>query len=314
MNDFPARKRAAVRLEGGLGDHLLGMRVLSFIHARRPCHEIVIYSDCGGASTQLTIAGMSPYVSTVVPIHQTGPPKRLSEMGRLDNLDAADLTEMRASDLFVDAHGVTMFVPAAALLNVPVFDILRHRPELSLPPASLKEADQLLAPYGDAIFVGLNLMKYGGVVLQYYEPRIRHLLMGLLEHPRVVMFDLLTSQYDFAHWPQPERAVREQATREESAFCRALCGLSDRIVPLVDLPIATIAALLQRCHYFVGVDNGMKHLAWALDIPRTYFAPARFETDKALRWMPDLHRLLTFDCPVHALECHLDEARTLLMR
>src|SRR6266545_5979330 len=181
MNNASATKRVAVRLEGGVGDHVLGMRILRFIHTRRPCHDIVVYSDCGGASTQLEIAAMSPYVSSVVPIYQSAAAKRQADMGKLENIRREDLETMFSADLFIDAHGLTLFVPAAVLLNVPIYDILAHRPELSLPPHALAEADRLLASYDGAIFVGLNLMKYGGTVLRYYEPRITYLLRRLLD-------------------------------------------------------------------------------------------------------------------------------------
>jgi hypothetical protein len=322
MTDIVSKKRAAVRLEGGLGDHLLGMRVLHFVHARRPDHEIVVYSDCAGAGAQLAIAAMSPYVSSVVPIYQSEPPRRTADMGRLENLRREDLKAMLSADVFIEAHGLTMFIPAAAELNVPVFDILGHRPELIVPPNAIAEADRLLAPYehahehkhDNAIFVGLNVMKYGGIVLRYYESRIKQILCKLLENPRVVVLNLFTSQYAFAHWPQPDRELREHNVREESAFSRSLCAISHRVVPLIDLPIETTAAVLQRCRYFVGVDNGTKHLAWALNVPTTYFMPTQVDTLRALRWLPDLHRLLTFDCDDDELNVHLEEARDLLDR
>jgi hypothetical protein len=312
MSNVSERKEAAVRLEGGVGDHVLGMRILRFIHMRWPCHDIVVYSDCGGASTQLDMAAMSPYVSRVVPIYQRAPAKRQADMGKLENIRSEDLKTMFSADLFIDAHGLTLFVPAAVLLNVPIYDILAHRPELSLPPHARVDADRLLASYDGATFVGLNLMKYGGTVLGYYKPRIIHVLRRLLADPRVVVLNLLTSQYEFPHWPQPDREVREQQSREESAFCQALCQLSDRILPVIDQPIATVAALLQRCRYYIGLDNGTKHLAWALNVPSTYFVTAEFEPFRAIRWLPDVHRYLTFDCKDDALESHLEEARALL--
>jgi hypothetical protein len=44
------KRFVAVRLEGGLGDHILGMRVLRFVRDRYPRHEIVALSDAHGLS------------------------------------------------------------------------------------------------------------------------------------------------------------------------------------------------------------------------------------------------------------------------
>ena len=74
----------------------------------------------------------------------------------------------------------------------------------------------------------------------------------------------------------------------------SLPALDSRIVPCADLPIEVVASLLTRCRYFVGGDNGIKHLAWALDIPRTFFIKAPPPRLDILRWMPDVHRMLQF--------------------
>jgi hypothetical protein len=296
----------AVRLEGGLGDHILGMRVLRFVRERYPCHNIVIYSDAGGHSTQLRVASMSPYISTVVPVYAK--PARITAMGRLENIRPQDLRLMLSSDVFVDAHGETMFLEASVALNAPVFAILAHRPELLLPGASIQEATSLLAKYEGAVLVGLNLTKHGAALLRRYEARIVHILQRLLEHPNVIVLNILSSSYEFTHWPEPERTMRHRCSVGESQFLRKLCKLSDRIVPCVDLPIDTIAAVLSRCRYFIGVDNGIKHLAWALGVPHTFFSPVRPRLERALRWMPDLNRMLLFDCPESTLVAHLAEA------
>jgi ADP-heptose:LPS heptosyltransferase len=98
---------------------------------------------------------------------------------------------------------------------------------------------------------------------------------------------------------EPE-TLRREATRLASFESGAL-----NFADYTDLPIEVIAALLSRCRYFVGGDNGIKHLAWALDIPRTFFVKERPPRLDVLRWMPDVHRLLTFDCGEHRLRRHL---------
>ena len=69
-----------------------------------------------------------------------------------------------------------------------------------------------------------------------------------------------------------------------------------------------MAALINRCRYFVGLDNGIKHLAWALGVPLTLLYPMYPSTDNIVRWLPDIHRMLLFDCSDDDLEMHLTDA------
>ena len=78
--------------------------------------------------------------------------------------------------------------------------------------------------------------------------------------------------------------------------------------------ISLVAGLLAKCRYFIGVDNGIKHLAWALNVPHTVFLPhppgARF----ILRWMPDFDRSLLLGCTKAELARHVDDARAAIRR
>jgi len=304
ISDMKGDGSVSVRLEGGLGDHVLGMRVLRFVRARYPSHQIIAYSDCGGHSTQLRVASMSPLVSEVVPVYQQSAPKR-GEVGTLANVRREDMEKMLAHDLFIDAHGVGLFARAATVLNVPIFDILAHRPELCISTEDLQNATRLLADHGEAIFVGLNLTKYGVDFLRRHESRLMYIPRRLLEHPKVVVLNFFTSSYAFPHWPERERALREQNSRGEYELLKEYCQLSDRIVPCIDLPVGTTMALLRQCRYFIGLDNGIKHLAWALDIPRTFFHPGMPSNFFVMRWMPDFHRMLRLDCADNQMNRHL---------
>ncbi len=311
MSTVTARRSVSVRLEGGLGDHILGMRVLRFIHDHYPDHEIVAYSDSAGHSTQLAIASMSPFVSRVVLVGQRAPPKR-GEVGKLDNIRAEDMQMMLAHDVFIDAYGRSMFARASIALDVPIFEILAKRPELRVAPSTLREASELLAPYAGAKFVGFNMTKYGAAFLERNMAPITYVLHRLLEDPMVVVLNMFTSRYTFNHWPQRERVYREETAAGESGVQSRLCVLSERIVPCVDLPIETIVALLKRCRYFIGLDNGIKHLAWALDLPHTFFHTERPSPYFVMRWMPDLHRMLLFNCANDSLDRHIAEAKATL--
>jgi hypothetical protein len=305
-----AQKSVSVRLEGGLGDHILGMRVLPFIRERRPYHDIVVYSDSGGHPVQMQVAEMSPLVARVVPVYAE--PKGHNVVGRLENIRSQDLALMLATDLFIDAWGGDMFITAAAALQVPVFDIFAARPVFKVPNEDERCAARLLGDFAGASFVGMNLSKYGAGILKRHERSIVRLLHGILEHPKVIVLNMFTSSYEFAHWPEPQRTLRRQYSIEEVSVVRSLSTISDRVVPCADLPLCTVAALLKRCSYFVGVDNGVKHLAWALDVPHTFFVPERPRVLGTLRWIPDVHRMLFLDCSDDLLDAHIATAHDVL--
>jgi hypothetical protein len=281
-----ASQLIAVRLEGGLGDHILGMRVLSFVRAKYPDHDILVYSDAAGHPTQLEIARMSPLVTAVTP----------------------DREAMFASDVVIDAWGGTMFVEAAEHLNVPVFDILSSRPHLSIAPEADNAALDFLGADRDAPLIALNLSKYDASLLIHYSHVIAALLHGLLEREDVIILNFFTSTYEFPHWQEPQRTEREQAADRRGRFLAGLSRISERIRPCRDLPLPVVAALINRCRYFIGVDNGIKHLAWALDVPQTCLYPIQPTTEHIMRWLPDVHRLLLFDSREQDFDAHLADA------
>ncbi len=295
MNGDGGKGTVAVRFEGGLGDHLLAMRVLPFIHRRYPAHDIVVYSDSGAHTTPMQVTAMSPYVTRVVPIRANSPERTVAA------LCPEDLAKLHSADVFIDAWGETMFADASVTLNVPMFEILACRPELLVPASATRAAATLLSKYQGARFIGLNLTTHGAVLLRCYRDRIMQVLTTLLDQPQVTMLNIFTSRYDFPHWPEPFRSQRRGQSLDDAELQRGLCAMSARIVPCADLPITTVAALLQNCCYFIGVDNGIKHLAWALGTPLTYFHVGRPRMRHVLRWMPDFHRMLPFDSSEDAL-------------
>lgn len=298
----------AVRLEGGLGDHILGMRVLRFVRNRYPAHGIAVYSDSGGHSTPIQIVSMSPFVSNVVALARRAPQTIVSEEGELSATRERDIASMMSADVFIDSYSGLMFSDAARLLDVPIFSILAHQTELVVSENEHRKADRVLNLGSDTILVGMSLAKFGGGVLTRNVSLITHVLHRLLEDPRVVVLNMFTSSYDYPHWPEPDRTRRRSTSVSDGAFLCKLCAMSNRIIPCVNLPITTIAALLTRCRYFIGVDNGIKHLAWALGVPRTYFHPVKPSMQHVLRWMPDVHRMLLFGCSRTDLEKHIDAA------
>ncbi len=299
-----SRRTVAVRLQGGLGDHILGMRVLRFVRGRYPLHEIVVYSDSGGYEPQLQIAAMSPYVSRVVPVYESRIPTATDEVGKIDNLRPEDQAAMLSSDCFVDAFGRGMFAAASISLDVPIVDILAHRPEFIVSAVAETHARGILRDHVNRPVVSMNLTKWGVDVLRKHESNIRQLLKEVLEHQGAIVLNIFPTCYQYGNWHEPQRTARSEQSRGEAKFLAELCSLDCRVIPCVDLPLATIVALLKRSCYFIGVDNGIKHIAWALQVPRTYFHPIKPSLMWTLRWMPDLHRMLLFDCTKDAFASH----------
>jgi hypothetical protein len=125
MSESSGRNTIAVRLEGGLGDHILGLRVLRFLRRRYPRHEIIGYSDSGGYRPPLEAASMSPYFNRVLPVARL--PVDDDNWGELSAVLPEWLAAMHSAEIFVDGWTSKMFVEAALVLDVPVFDILAER-------------------------------------------------------------------------------------------------------------------------------------------------------------------------------------------
>jgi Glycosyltransferase family 9 (heptosyltransferase) len=282
----------AVRLEGGIGDHLLGMRVLSFIKKRYPAHKILVYSDCAGNAAQLQVAAMSPHVNSVIPIFQERSRVTMSTLGELTNIDDKYLDVMTKADVFIDGHSKFLFLDASICLDVPYYEILSSRPQLNIRTEDMNRAMEILGAKSGLRYIAINFGKYNAQAWRSNLPNLRRLVFDLLEDHQVYILNMFSRVFDFPHWPDTERMERRKQIIELSEVNAEICEWSDRIFPIVDEKITTVAALLKRCSYFIGVDNGIKHLAWALDIPRTFFFPFVPDREYVLRWIPDSNRML----------------------
>ena len=227
---------------------------------------------------------MSPFVSEVIP---------------------ANGTIGGAAEAWIDASGEDLFATTAVALQMPMFEFLATRPALTLPVWATAEADRFLQRFTASSFVGVCFAGDDPETLRQFQPRILEAIGMALGSPDAMALNFFTTRYSFAHRPEADRARLEEASTQAGAFLTGLSTLDARIVPCADLPIELVAALLARCRYFVGGDNGIKHVAWALDIPRTFFVKARPLRLEIMRWMPDVHRMLTFDCPDAQLRRHL---------
>jgi len=306
------RNTAAIRLEGGLGDHLLGMRLLGPLRAKYPQHRIVAYSDAGGAKPQLQVVRMSPMVSEVCPVSQDPLRVTMSSLGLLGNLDARDLARIREADVFVDAYTQSLFLEQARMLDVSPFEVLASTPVLHISDDAKTLGARLLDRVDGQKFVGLNFAKYGLDILRGCLDTLRRFVDDLMTLPNTHLLHFYTRRHRFPHWPEPDRSRREQQAHMETAVLEEITGwYSDRCTAIIDEEISIVAALLARCNYFIGVDNGIKHLAWALGVPRTWIVPYRGLAQQwILRYAPDYHRMLQLGCSVGELERHIAAARS----
>ncbi len=303
------RQSIAVRLEGGIGDHILGLRLLPFIRQAHPKRPIIVYSDAGGNPEQLEVAHLSPFVSHVIPVLSRDPSTITEKnMGELEALGKAFLDQIETSHLFFDAWGDGYFLEASRQLGVSPWEILAHRPELRIPASAKNDASQRLDAWRGHQFVGLNLSKFGVIFLKYAIEKLLPFFEALLANPKVVILFFFRTSFDFPHWPKGLRNLRKGVSKEEVLVYEALCQTYPRMVAIRDAPLTSVAAMLQGCRYFIGVDNGIKHLAWALNVPRTLICPELPPLDETLRWIPDYHRTLPMDNPDQTLKAHIEDA------
>ena len=285
----------AVRLEGGIGDHVLGLRLLPYVRAAHPDERIIVYSDAAGSETQRDVAQMSPFVNEVRMIGPRPDGVSLATMGDISTLPDNDRHRIEQSAAFYDAWGGDYFMHAAHSLDIPVFQILATVPELHVPPAAQTWADKLLANQGECKFVALHLAKYGAENLHIVLEPVRRILAAIGTRSDVRILNLFSRRFGYNHWPDDVRANREANQEREADMLTQLSESDERIHALPDLDILQLAAVLRRSCYFIGVDNGIRHLAWALGLPSSVVMPQRPDPQFSLRWCQDYHRVVTPD-------------------
>jgi hypothetical protein len=286
--------RIAVRLHGGIGDHILGMRLLRFIKAKFPSDEIVAYSDGGGNLPQLEIASLSPYVSRVIPIFTTDQ-QTAENLGDLANIRLQDLETLNSAKCFFDAEISHLFLPASRRLGFPIYEILAARPPLRVSGKAIENAKDYLEGLEGKFLVALNFAKYGGMFLERQLPWVQSVLQPLIRRRDLAIISIFSRSFQYPHWPAPQRQQRLTDQIEEAdAVETHISNWGPEVREVVDAPLTVVAAVLKQCSVFVGVDNGIKHLAWALGVPLVYFMPSIPDGVFILRWMPDFHRMFVF--------------------
>jgi Glycosyltransferase family 9 (heptosyltransferase) len=153
----------------------------------------------------------------------------------------------------------------------------------------------------------LNLAKYGGLFLRHQLPWIQGVLQPLLRRRDLSIISIFSRTFQYPHWPAPQRLQRLTHQIEEAdAVETSISNWGPEVRTLIDAPLSVVGAVLKHCHLFIGVDNGIKHLAWALGIPLIYFMPNIPDPVFILRWLPDFHRMFVFGENVDALTATLE--------
>jgi len=301
-----------IRLEGGIGDHILGMRLLYFIKKRYPRHKIIGYSDCAGAFGQLAVAGMSPYLDEVIQVYHRIRYPTVTTWGNLQNIAPKYLKLMQSHELFFDTWGETFFIPQAIKLGFPYMEMLNRPPEIIIPEEYRKKARTFLKSWSGYTFVGMDISKSDYRSLKRQQRSVIKFLRGLLRNPKVVVLNFYTSGYEFKHWPKALALNRQETVEKDSLLRGQLWNINKRVIPIVDYPISMVATLLSYCRYFIGVDNGIKHLAWALRIRHSVFTQKIPRPHFVWRWVPDVDRFLLFSAKDSDLKSHILEAQKII--
>jgi hypothetical protein len=230
-------------------------------------------------------------------------------MGSLDALDENSRRMIESHSISIDAWSSKLFIDESRTLDYPLFEILCSRPKLNPPLAAELEADEIVRSYGNRPLVAINLTKGCGEYLGKHSSALSHLLAEALTADAVLL-NLISTQAMFPHWPRRDRELREAQAMVEASIFAKLPEADRNIVNVVNVSISCVTALLKRCCYFIGVNNGIKHIAWALNLPLTCFVPTIPDRVSILRWMPDFNRALEFDASETVVKAH---ARSILM-
>jgi hypothetical protein len=246
---------------------------------------------------------MSPLISDVAPVVRRTEETVLPDMGFLKALDDSSRRLIESHSIFIDAWSANLFIAESRALGYPLFEILRSRPELNPPSVAELQAGEIVRPYANRPLVAINFIKAGGEYLAQHFSAPGHLLADALMAGAVIL-NFISTKTSFSHWPRDARELREAQAMVEARVFAKLPEADRNIVNVVNVPISCVTALLKRCCYFIGVNNGIKHIAWALNLPLTCLVPSLPDGVSILRWMPDFHRALEFDASEEAVKGH----------
>ncbi len=265
--------RINVRLEGGLGDHLLATRFIPAIREKYPNARIKAYCDTDGKTFQKD-ALQSAYgflYDEIVVI----PSKKHKEFwvdcqfgtdnfyGALENVPDDILKEMTEDcDKFYDLH-----IDGLKWMNYD-FDAMRYF--YFFPKPNLKDLPDLGWPVEDYVVMHLHSATSKGHVLEQFY--IDGLVKKVSEFTRVVIISTPETNNLFEHLKSDKVSIFN--------------GLVDEVF-----------AIISKAKAMVSTDSGFRYIAYGYNVPVITFsancmAPGQVPLSHQIRWLMFTNQLL----------------------
>jgi ADP-heptose:LPS heptosyltransferase len=275
--------KIAVRMEGGLGDHLCANRFVAAILDKYPKADVTAYSDTEGQTFQReALVSLYPDFYKEVKVIPERKYKKMiikSVLGTenfpplLSNIPDEYLSEMKSADKFYDLH-IDSFPMEYKNYD---FEWLRYFHFFPKPTVDLKSPvseDSIVFHLDSAASSDINDLS---------SKHCENLVAPLAKHARCLLIAKDPSS-EFYSW-----------TRDHAG------------VELISGTIKSIADYVSGAKLFVGIDSGFKFLAHALDVPALVLSRSSLQPNSCInsfhvRWLmwPNIcYPLYTQPCVIH---------------
>lgn len=262
--------RINIRLEGGLGDHLLGTRFIPAIKEKYPDAKIYAYCDTEGKKFQENALKVA--YSHLFDNIQTIDKKKFKEFwvdcqfgtdnfyGALENVPDDILQDMQNNcDKFYDLH-----IDGLKWMNYD-FDWLRYFYFFPKPKFKFKSWQK-----EKYVIMHLNSATSKGHILEQFY--IDGLVKKVSEFIKVIIISTKDDNYLFEH-------------------------LTSGNVSIFNGEIEEIFALISQASAMVSIDSGFRYIAYGCGIPTITFsanclAPGKIPTSHMIRWLMFTNQVL----------------------
>lgn len=258
--------KISVRMEGGLGDHLLANRFIPAIFEKYPKSEIKAWTDTCGKTFQKEV--LENFYGHYFQSINVVPRKKYSEFwvncqfgkdnyyGALENVPDEILQEMKDADIFYDLH-----VDSLKFTTFD-FDWFRYFYFFPRPKLAPDFSGQGL-PTDYVAFHLQSATSKGHMLEPWYCER---LVKSVAEHVPCVLILL----------------------PEQKPFFSSLAG--SRNVFFFESDICTVCEVIGRSRAFVSVDSGFRYFAYGAGVPTVTFSkhcvsPGQVLKSHELRWL-----------------------------
>ena len=267
----------SVRLEGGLGDHLLGNRFVPAILEKYPDAKVTAYSDTEGNTFQKEgILSAYSHLYKEVKVIQSKKYKEFwvdcqfgedNYLGALENVPDDVREEMESYDKFYDLH-----IDSLKWMNHD-YDWLRYFYFFPKPQITEKYEEDLFENY-----IVLHLVSETSVGHRLEEWYIERLIDSLsINYPCVVI----------------------STPKTNKIFNKSL----NNNVKIVNTSVSKVFDIISKASLMVSTDSGFRCLAFGLGVPVLSFSSHAFEPHQVIpshrvRWLPypDQCFPLNYDC------------------